>query len=93
MSETQCTLRAKSESGNHLLVPVEVVKRAKDAEGFLCLTCGDYRDDYDSWPPWGWRKSQHLHESGNKGRVRRGEKPHSTVMFRYERAATTNDGG
>lgn len=86
------TLRAKSESGSTLRVPVEVVKRVSDAEGFLCLTCGQWRDDYDSWPPWGWRKSQHLHESGNKGRVRRGEKAHRTVMFRYERA-TNGEGG
>jgi hypothetical protein len=56
-------------------IPVRRVSRVKDADGFLCLTCGLVRDDC-SPAPWGWNKSRHLHASGSP--------THQTILFSRE---------
>ena len=53
--------------------PAEPVKRVRDADGAMCTECEWVRDRV-SPAPWGWRKSQALHEQGTGHRV---------VMFRY----------
>lgn len=49
--------------GRPLLVPI--VKRVKDADGAVCRECDAIFTVCDS-APWGWRKSQYLHEDGTK---------------------------
>lgn len=43
-------------------VVVVKVKRVRDAVGAKCRDCDAVFDVTNSWP-WGWRKSQWLHES------------------------------
>lgn len=45
------------------------VKLVRDANGAHCPSCGACFDECNSWP-WGWRKSQSLHERGTGHRMR-----------------------
>ncbi len=49
-------------------VRVPVVSRVKDAAGAVCRECDAIFTIADS-VPWGWRKSQHLHERGTGHRM------------------------
>lgn len=51
----------------------EYVSRVKDADGALCLDCGQ-RFDITTSPYWPWRNSQHMHERGTG---------HKTKMYRW----------
>ena len=52
------------------------VKRVRDAIGAYCLDCQRAIGD----GPWGWRKSQYLHEQGTESQG----KKHKVIMYTLE---------